>query len=93
MDEIGYPQKAATLVYDDNQGAISTAKCEQTRPALKHVRIRYHFIRQQVLTERTIELRHVSSKEQLADILTKALPKPAFIYLRDKLGILPVCSA
>jgi hypothetical protein len=43
----------------------------------KHTRIRYHFIRQPV-EDGDIYPVHVSEEDQLADILTKALPKAKF---------------
>ena len=33
---------------------------------------------------------YVTSAENVADILTKALFKPAFDHLREKLGLLPL---
>jgi hypothetical protein len=50
----------------------------------KHVEVDYHFIREKV-TNRDLQLRHISTDDQLADILTKALSTPPFRYLQDKL--------
>jgi hypothetical protein len=52
----------------------------------KHTRIRYHFIRQPV-EDGDIYPVHVSEEDQLADILTKALPKAKFEKLRGKIGM------
>ena len=35
----------------------------------------------------------VNSKEQIADIFTKPLPKDAYEYLRGKLGVIPLSKA
>ncbi|XP_074356783.1 secreted RxLR effector protein 161-like [Apium graveolens] len=52
----------------------------------KHIDIRYHFIREFV--ERgEIELKHVSTNEQKADVLTKALGAVKFESMRDLLGM------
>jgi hypothetical protein len=40
---------------------------------LKHIEIRYHFIRDWV-QRGTVQLQYVSTDDQVADILTKALP-------------------
>ena len=47
----------------------------------KHIAIKYHFVRE------LVRLEYVNSKEQIADIFTKPLPKDAFLYLRGKLGV------
>ena len=43
----------------------------------KHIDIRYHFIRQHVI-DKTIELFHVPTAKNIADIMTKALTGPTF---------------
>ena len=66
--------------------AISISKNPVMHSNTKHIPIRYHFLREQVL-EQKVKLEYVPSKEQVADIFTKPLPKEAFEYLRQKLGI------
>ena len=44
------------------------------------------FILTQVL-EQKVKLEYVPSKEQFVDIFTKPLPREAFEYLRQKLGV------
>nr|GFA71721.1 retrovirus-related Pol polyprotein from transposon TNT 1-94 [Tanacetum cinerariifolium] len=52
----------------------------------KHIDIRHHFIREQV--ERgVVELYFVSTDYQLADIFTKALPRPRFEFILPRLGM------
>jgi hypothetical protein len=41
---------------------------------MKHVAIDYHFLRDQVQTG-VLRVAHVSSADQLADLLTKPLPR------------------
>ena len=52
----------------------------------KHTSIKYHFLREQV-SEQKVKLEYVSTKDQIADIFTKPLPKDTFVYLRQKLGV------
>ncbi|GJV88044.1 hypothetical protein Tco_1531982 [Tanacetum coccineum] len=50
------------------------------------VDIRHHFIREQV-ENRVVELYFVETNYQLADILTKALPRERFEFLLPRLGM------
>jgi hypothetical protein len=52
----------------------------------KHIEIRYHFI-QDYVQRRAVELQYISTDEQMADILTKALGRGKFVPFRDKLGV------
>ena len=70
----------------DNTSAISISKNPIMHSKTKHSPIKYHFLREQVL-EQKVKLECVPSKEQVADIFTKPLPREAFEYLRQKLGV------
>ena len=45
----------------------------------KHISIKYHMLREKV-AEKEIGLEYVSTKEKIADIFTKPLPKETFEY-------------
>ena len=70
----------------DNKSAISILKNLVMHSKTKHIPIKYHFLHEQVL-ERKVKLEYVPSKEQVSDIFTKPLPREAFKYLRQKLGV------
>ena len=42
------------------------------------------------MQDKEVRLEYVNTKEQIADIFTKPLPKDAFLYLRLKLGVIPL---
>eukprot|EP00253_Pinus_taeda_P023262 PITA_23262 len=65
----------------DNTSAIGISKNPVMHSKTKHIPIKYHFLREQVLKQK-IKLEYVPSKEQVADILTKPLPRETFEYLR-----------
>jgi 1,2-phenylacetyl-CoA epoxidase catalytic subunit len=52
---------------------------------MKHVAIDFHFIRDQIQTG-SLRVAHVSSNDQLADALTKSLPRSKFHTLKTKIG-------
>lgn len=70
----------------DNKSAISLCKNPVLHDRSKHIDIRYHFIRDCVETGK-ITVEHVSTGDQLADLLTKPLPRVKFIELRERIGI------
>eukprot|EP00253_Pinus_taeda_P025518 PITA_25518 len=75
----------------DNTSAIRISKNPVIHSKTKHIPIKYHFLREQVL-EQKVKLEYVPSKEQVADIFTKTLPRETFEYLRQKLGVMNVSS-
>ena len=54
-----------------NEGAIKLAAKPLSSARMKHIDVRFHFIRELVRTG-TIAVEHISTKEQRADVLTKA---------------------
>jgi hypothetical protein len=85
LKEIGFAQ-GPTRMNIDNQAAEQMANNPVHHQRTKHIDVRYHFVRQRVEL-REIALEHVSTKENLADLLTKAVGKVILRYLRPKLGV------
>ena len=75
-------------IFCDNTSATNISKNPIMHSKTKHILIKYHFVRKQV-AEKNIKLQYVCTKEKIVDTLTKPLPREAFEYLRQKLGILP----
>ena len=72
-------QKPAKIIID-NEAAICMAKCNKDTAGNRHVARRFHYVRQgTVLKEHEFEW--ISSKFQLADILTKVGNKSSFSHL------------
>lgn len=74
------------VLFVDNISAIKLIKNPEIHQRSKHIDVKYHFIRDS-FEKGEIDVKYVRSEEQVADIFTKALAKPRFIYLREKLGI------
>jgi hypothetical protein len=64
--------------------AISVAKNPVIHSRTKHIEVRYHFLRDNV-EKGNIDLIHVPTEKQLADILTKPLDQATFARLRGEL--------
>ncbi|GKF30386.1 hypothetical protein Tco_0100184 [Tanacetum coccineum] len=65
---------------------LNTSPCLDVHSRSKHIDIRHHFIREQV-ENRVVKLYFVETNYQLADILTKALPRERFEFLLPRLGM------
>jgi hypothetical protein len=73
----------------DNTSAINLSKNPVQHSRTKHIEIRHHFLRDHVLKGDCV-LEFVDTKNQLADIFTKPLPKEVFFSIRRELGLLDV---
>ena len=79
-------------MFCDNTSAINISKNLVMHSKTKHIAIKYHFVRE-LVQDKEIRLEYVHSKEKIVDIFTKPLPKDAFLYLRGKLGVIPLSEA
>ena len=64
-------------LFEDNEGTIQIAKHPISNYTSKHIDVRHHFLRE-VVERKEIEIIHVASQYQHADLLTKALPEREF---------------
>lgn len=86
LTEMGENVSSASTIYMDNQSAISMATNHGYTPRAKHIDLRAHYVRDHV-EKGTVKVEYVPSESQLADMLTKAIPTPRFVELRDACGL------
>ena len=82
--ELGIKVETTPVIWCDNIGAISLAENPVFHARTKHIELDVHFVMEKVLSKE-IEVRFVSSEEQVVDAFTKALSVPSFDYFKDKL--------
>jgi hypothetical protein len=71
----------------DNEGAIKLADNLVNHSRTKHIDIRHHFLRDHQ-AKGDIDVQHVRTEFQLADIFTKPLDESRFCALRRQLNII-----
>ena len=69
-----------------SKSAIAIAENPVQHGKTKHIQVKFHAIRE-AIKNHEIKLIHCSSEYQVADILTKALPRARFERLRGLLGV------
>lgn len=86
MRGLGLFLKHPPIVYCDNISAISLAPNPVFHARTKQVEVDYHFIREKVVRG-DLQVRFVSSIDQLANIFTKGLSSARFMLLKNKLHV------
>jgi len=75
------------LIRGDNQGALKLVESEEHHRRTKHIDVRFRFLRDVVENE-SLELEYVSTDDNVADILTKALFRQRFVHFRSLMGLI-----
>lgn len=69
-------------LFNDNQSTIAMSHNDVYHQRSKHINLRYHFVREAVAAKK-VHLEWCSTREQLADILTKSLAPSLYTRIRD----------
>ena len=86
LANIGILQTKPTTIFTDSQSAMRLAVNPEFHSRTKHVDVKFHFLREQVVL-RTIDIQYLPTQQQIVDIMTKALTPDQFRRLRDLLTL------
>ena len=89
LQELGLSQPQPPILWCDNIGATYLSANPVFHARTKHIEVDYHFVRERV-AQKLLQIKFVSSKDQLADIFTKPLPLHSLEGCRRNLNILSV---
>src|SRR6266851_7512839 len=88
LDGLGFLPDGPTPLHCDNDAASRLAEDQTGHPSVKHIRVKFHSVRQ-LIEEESLKVTHVRSADNTADILTKPLGRSDFQRLQQYLGIRP----
>ena len=86
LNDLHHQQDDPTILFEDNQAAVAISKNSQLHTKMKHIAIRYHYVREKAL-DKTIDVQYCPTNDMVADILTKGLTLDKFLKLRELSGI------
>ena len=80
------------ILYCDNRNAINISKNLVMHTKTNNIAIKYHYLRE-LVQDKEVKMEYVNTKDQIANIFTKAVPKDVHEYLRGKLGLILLSKA
>ena len=83
-EELGFAEEKQTPLFEDNKACISYSKNNTCHERTKHIDNKAYFLRDQV-KQGLIELIHIRTEDQLADMMTKTQEKQTFLRHKKKL--------
>jgi hypothetical protein len=89
LAELGYDTSGAAPLLMDNQSAIQVARNPEHHGRMKHLDLRYFWLRDEVVKGH-LAPRYIPTAEMAADILTKALARVKVETAREQLGLFPI---
>lgn len=84
--ELGITLPNTHVLYNDNIGVTYLCANPVFHSRMKHISLDYRFVRD-LVQQSKLRISHVSSADQLADLLTKPLSGPRLLDIIRKIGV------
>jgi hypothetical protein len=76
----------STIIHCDNQSHLNLSEKHVFHDKLKHIEIKYHYIRDMV-ERKEVHVQYLCTHEQVVDVFTKSLARTKFRYFHERLGL------
>lgn len=86
LNDLGIIVEGPVEFYEDNQSCMTVAEDPKGSRRMKHVDVKYNFIRD-LIQRGEICMKYIPSDRQLADVMTKGLPSVRFTRLLEDIGL------
>ena len=86
LQNLGISQTKLAILYCDNLSVVHLSVNHVFNNRSKHIEVDYHYVRERI-TFGVLEIRHILSTSQLANIFTKSLLRPSFQNWHNKLNV------
>ena len=88
LSHLGCSTLTSSTLFLDLQSAIALAHIPIVHGRSKHIDVHFHFVCDYI-TDGRISLEYCPTKDNIADLLTKPLPRPSLDHLLQRVGIGP----
>jgi histone deacetylase 1/2 len=89
LQELRISQARPPVLWCDNIGATYLSSNPVFHARTKHIEVDFHFVCERV-NQKQLQIRFISSKDQVADIFIKPLPLPLYENCKRNLNLSPV---
>ena len=89
LNELGFPQREASILLVDNQSAIMMSRSQMQVYRNRHIPIRY-FVCKDLIRQGIIDVQWVASADNTSDILTKCVTSELFLKHQDDISVVTV---
>jgi histone deacetylase 1/2 len=89
LKELRVRQDSPPVLWCDNIGATYLSSNPVFHARTKHIEVDFHFVHERV-AQKMMQVRFISSKDQVVDIFTKPLPLPLFQECKRNLHMFPI---
>jgi hypothetical protein len=83
LNELGHKQTTLSTLWCDNLSATFLTANPVYHARTKHIELDFHFVRKK-LANKQLAVHFLCSSDQIANVLTKSLPKSHFLHLCGK---------
>ena len=86
LTEMGFSITEPIIIYSDSQSAMQIIENPVHHAKSKHIDVRFHYVRDQVMEEK-VSFEYLETSKMIADSLTKGVPEDKTTFCRTGLGV------